>query len=79
VDLPKLQGTFLVRSGRSLNRRKRAFFVCRDCDYRNKLVKSGGDAFEVKYSGDLGTYPSDADAIESAQRWAMKWCDDSSG
>jgi hypothetical protein len=42
-------------------------------------VKSGGDAFEVKYSGDLGAYPSDADAIESAQRWAMKWCDDSSG
>ena len=38
-----------------------------------------GDAVEVKYSGDLGDYPSDADAIEAAQRWAIQWCDNSSG
>jgi hypothetical protein len=34
---------------------------------------AAGDAVEVKYSGDLGDYPSDADAIEAAQRWAIEW------
>ena len=38
---------------------------------------AGGEAIEVKYSGDLGDYPSDADAIEAAQRWAIQWCDQS--
>lgn len=37
-----------------------------------------GDAVEVKYSGDLGDYPSDAGAIEAAQRWAIQWCDENS-
>ncbi|MPW23686.1 hypothetical protein GCT13_45070 [Paraburkholderia sp. CNPSo 3157] len=35
---------------------------------------TGGEAVEVKYSGDLGDYRSDADAIEAAQRWAIQWC-----
>jgi hypothetical protein len=35
----------------------------------------GGDTVEVNWSGDLGDYPSDADAIEAAQRWAIPWCD----
>jgi hypothetical protein len=42
--------------------------------YRRAPV--GGVAFEVKYSGDLGDYSSDADAIEAAQRWAIQWCDE---
>ncbi|MFP3645822.1 hypothetical protein [Paraburkholderia sp. SIMBA_054] len=45
--------------------------------YRRALVD--GDAVEVKYSGDLGQYPSDADAIEAAQHWAIQWCDNRSG
>ncbi|MFL9964901.1 hypothetical protein PQR02_28395 [Paraburkholderia sediminicola] len=36
----------------------------------------GGDTVEVKWSGDLGDYPSDSDAIEAAQRWAIQWCDE---
>jgi hypothetical protein len=38
----------------------------------------GGDAVEVKYSGDLGDYHFDTDAIEAAQRWAIQWCDETS-
>ena len=34
---------------------------------------AGGDAVEVKYSGDLGDYP---DAFEAAQRWTIQWCDE---
>lgn len=44
--------------------------------YRRASV--GGDTVEVKWSGDLGDYPSDAAAIEAAQRWAVKWCDENS-
>jgi hypothetical protein len=44
--------------------------------YRRTSV--GGDAVEVKYSGDLGDYPSDADAIEAAQCWTIQWCDGNS-
>jgi hypothetical protein len=44
--------------------------------YRRAPV--GGDTVEVKYSGDLGDYSSDADAIEAAQRWAIQWCDENS-
>ena len=40
---------------------------------------AAGDAVEVKYSGDLGDYRSDADAIEAAQRWAIEWCNARSG
>jgi hypothetical protein len=36
----------------------------------------GGEAHEVKWSGDIGDYPSEADAIEAAQRWAIQWCDE---
>jgi hypothetical protein len=41
-----------------------------------RRASAGGDAVEVKYSGDLGDYPSDADAIEAAQHWAIQWCDE---
>jgi hypothetical protein len=41
-------------------------------------ASAGGDAVEVKYSGGLGDYPSDGDAIEAAQRWAIQWCDERS-
>jgi hypothetical protein len=34
------------------------------------------DAREVKWSGDIGDYRSDADAVEAAQRWARQWCDE---
>jgi len=44
--------------------------------YRRASV--GGNAVEVKYSGDLGDYSSDATAIEAAQRWAIQWCDEKS-
>jgi hypothetical protein len=44
--------------------------------YRRASV--GGDTAEVKWSGDLGDYPSDATAIEAAQRWAIRWCDENS-
>lgn len=44
--------------------------------YRRASV--GSDAVEVKYSGDLGDYSSDAAAIEAAQRWAIQWCDENS-
>ncbi|MBP0591581.1 hypothetical protein J8I87_17980 [Paraburkholderia sp. LEh10] len=37
---------------------------------------TGGEAVEVKYSGDLGAYSSDAAAFEAAQRWAIQWCDE---
>jgi hypothetical protein len=40
---------------------------------------AGGDAVEVKYSGDLGDCPSDADAIDAAQRWVIQWCDNRFG
>ncbi|SAK84711.1 hypothetical protein AWB79_05817 [Caballeronia hypogeia] len=33
------------------------------------------NASEVKWSGDIGDYRSDADAVEAAQRWAIQWCD----
>jgi hypothetical protein len=39
----------------------------------------GSEAVEAKYSGDIGDYPSDADAFEAAQRWAIQWCDNRSG
>jgi hypothetical protein len=45
--------------------------------YRRDPAVSEG--VEVKYSGDLGDYPSDADATEAAQRWAIQWCDSQSG
>ncbi|SAK49782.1 hypothetical protein [Caballeronia ptereochthonis] len=35
----------------------------------------GDDDHEVKWSGDIGDYRSDADAVEAAQRWAIQWCD----
>ncbi|RKT24418.1 hypothetical protein B0G69_0079 [Paraburkholderia sp. RAU2J] len=41
--------------------------------YRRASV--GHEKLEVKYSGDLGDYPSDARAIEAAERWAVEWCD----
>jgi hypothetical protein len=41
----------------------------------HRRAPKGDDAVEVKYSGDLGDYPSDADAVEAAQRWAIQWCD----
>lgn len=34
------------------------------------------NAREVKWSGDIGDYRSDADAIEAAERWATQWCDE---
>jgi hypothetical protein len=40
-----------------------------------RRASAGEQAVEVKYSGDLGDYPSDADAFEAAQRWAIQWCD----
>jgi hypothetical protein len=40
-----------------------------------RRAATGGEAVEVKYSGDLGDFPSDATAVEAAQRWAIKWCD----
>jgi hypothetical protein len=40
-----------------------------------RRASAGGDFVEVKYSGDLGDYPADADAFEAAQRWAIQWCD----
>ncbi|MFL9936374.1 hypothetical protein P0D88_46965 [Paraburkholderia sp. RL18-103-BIB-C] len=43
-----------------------------------RRAPKGGDAVEVKYSGDLSDYPSDADAIEASQRWAIRWCDENS-
>jgi hypothetical protein len=43
-----------------------------------RRAPAGGDAVEVKYSGDLGDYLSDADAIETAQRWAIQRCDENS-
>ena len=36
----------------------------------------GDNAREVKWSGDIGDYRSDADAVEAAQRWAIQWCDE---
>jgi hypothetical protein len=36
----------------------------------------GGEAREVKWSGDIGDYRSEAEAIEVAQRWAIQWCDE---
>lgn len=45
-----------------------------------RRASAGVDAVEVKYSGDPGDYPSDADAIDAAQRcWAIQWCDNRSG
>ena len=41
-----------------------------------RYTAPGGEAVEVKYSGDLGDYPSDAAAFEAAQRWAIQWCDE---
>jgi hypothetical protein len=35
-----------------------------------------GDAHEVKWSGDIGDYRGDADAVEAAQRWAIQRCDE---
>jgi hypothetical protein len=35
----------------------------------------GAQAHEIKWSGDIGDYPDDRDAVEAAQRWAMQWCD----
>jgi len=49
------------------------------CYARAKIYRrasAGGEAVEVKYSGDLGDDPFDADAIEAAQRWAIQWCDE---
>ncbi|CAL8477104.1 hypothetical protein [Caballeronia sp. S22] len=36
----------------------------------------GGNAREAKWSGEIGDYRSDADAVEAAQRWAIQWCDE---
>ena len=41
-----------------------------------RRTSAGGEAVEVKYSGDLGDYPSHAAAFEAAQRWAIQWCDE---
>ncbi|MEM5297272.1 hypothetical protein VSR82_23440 [Burkholderia sp. JPY481] len=43
-----------------------------------RRASASGDAVEVKYSGDLGDYPSDVDAMEAAQRWAIQWCNEHS-
>ncbi|QCP50238.1 hypothetical protein FAZ95_14240 [Trinickia violacea] len=48
-------------------------FYARAKIYRRE--SASGDAVEVKYSGDLGDYHFDTDAIEAAQRWAIQWCD----
>jgi hypothetical protein len=50
------------------------YYYARAKIYRR--ASAGGDAVEVKYSGDLGDYFSDAGAIEAAQRWAIQWCDE---
>ncbi|REG48517.1 hypothetical protein B0G80_4749 [Paraburkholderia sp. BL6669N2] len=43
-----------------------------------RRASAGVDTVEVKWSGDLGDYASDAAAIEAAQRWAIQWCDENS-
>jgi hypothetical protein len=46
---------------------------------RAKICERGSAAEEpreVKWSGDIGDYRSDADAVEAAQQWAIQWCDE---
>jgi hypothetical protein len=46
---------------------------------RAKIFRRSSDddnAREVKWSGDIGDYRSDADAVEAARQWAVKWCDE---
>ena len=40
-----------------------------------RIAKSGPPV-EVKWSGDLGRYPSEMEAFEAAKRWAIQWCDE---
>ncbi|WP_201762812.1 hypothetical protein [Paraburkholderia hospita] len=44
MDLPKLQCTFSFDQVEAQADESGFFFVCRDCDYRNKLVNVGPDA-----------------------------------
>jgi hypothetical protein len=46
---------------------------------RAKIFRRTGQGsvpVEVKYSGDLGDYHFDTDAVAAAQKWAIQWCDE---
>ncbi|MDR5740627.1 MULTISPECIES: hypothetical protein [unclassified Caballeronia] len=38
--------------------------------------RDAGTSEEVKWSGDIGDYRSEAEAVDAAQQWAMRWCDE---
>jgi hypothetical protein len=37
---------------------------------------AGARRNEVKWSGDLGHFGSEAEAAECGRKWAIEWCDD---
>ncbi|MDR6407241.1 HlyU family transcriptional regulator [Paraburkholderia sp. 22099] len=46
---------------------------------RAKLLRRSADGtqlVEQKWSGDLGQFPSERDAMEYARRWAIEWVDE---
>jgi hypothetical protein len=39
------------------------------------LTDVGATRNEVKWSGDLGQFGSEAEAAECGRKWAIEWCD----
>jgi len=41
-----------------------------------RVASEEGTREEVKWSGDIGEYRSEAEAVDAAQQWATRWCDE---
>jgi hypothetical protein len=39
------------------------------------VTAPGANRNEVKWSGDLGQFASEAEAAECGRKWAIDWCD----
>lgn len=44
--------------------------------YARAKISTRDGSGEVKWSGDLGAFASDAQAAERARAWAIAWCDE---
>lgn len=42
--------------------------------YARAKIRSSDGSSELKWSGDLGQFPSEAEAAERGRAWAIEWC-----
>lgn len=43
--------------------------------YARAKICASGTRSEIKWSGDLGQFPSEREAAERGRAWAIEWCE----